>query len=206
MVALNDFDEKIRSLSGIVRGFYDRGWVLGTGGNFSVVLEKDPLRVAITATGIDKGVLSSEEILQIDADGSVLQGTGQTSEECGLHLAVIQALNAAAVFHTHSVWSTVVSMAYAEKKGLTITGLEMLKGLRGVSTHEHKEWLPIISNSQDIPFLSQEVWQLLIAAPESHGFLVRGHGLYAWGEDLFEAKRHTEIFEFLLEVVGRTYS
>jgi methylthioribulose-1-phosphate dehydratase len=33
--------------------------------------------------------------------------------------------------------------------------------------------------------------------------LLRGHGLYTWGSDLAEAKRHVEILEFLLEVVGR---
>jgi methylthioribulose-1-phosphate dehydratase len=29
--------------------------------------------------------------------------------------------------------------------------------------------------------------------------LIAGHGLYAWGEDLFSATRHLEILEFLLE-------
>jgi len=37
-----------------------------------------------------------------------------------------------------------------------------------------------------------------------HGFLLRRHGLYTWGEDLAQAKRHLEILEFLLEVIGRT--
>ena len=40
--------------------------------------------------------------------------------------------------------------------------------------------------------------------PEAHGFLLRRHGLYTWGEDVAQAKRHLEIVEFLLEVVGRT--
>jgi methylthioribulose-1-phosphate dehydratase len=40
--------------------------------------------------------------------------------------------------------------------------------------------------------------------PEAHGFLLRRHGLYTWGEDVAQAKRHLEILEFLLEVVGRT--
>jgi methylthioribulose-1-phosphate dehydratase len=39
--------------------------------------------------------------------------------------------------------------------------------------------------------------------PLRHGFLIRGCGLYTWGRDLDEARRHVESFEFLFEVVGR---
>jgi methylthioribulose-1-phosphate dehydratase len=80
----------------------------------------------------------------------------------------------------------------------------MLKGLRGVATHEHREWLPIVDNSQDVPALAGEIAALVVERPELHGFLVRGHGLYTWGEDPAEARRHVEILEFLLEVAGRS--
>ncbi len=33
----------------------------------------------------------------------------------------------------------------------------------------------------------------------AHGFLIAGHGLYAWGRDVAEARRHVEGFEFLCE-------
>jgi methylthioribulose-1-phosphate dehydratase len=84
-------------------------------------------------------------------------------------------------------------------------GYEMLKGLEGVSTHEHREWLPVIENSQDMIMLSGSVEETLKKHPDAHGFLLRRHGLYTWGKDLSEAKRHIEILEFLLEVTGRTY-
>lgn len=79
----------------------------------------------------------------------------------------------------------------------------MLKGLEGVSTHEHREWLPIIENSQDMNRLAGSVEETLAKHPQAHGFLLRRHGLYTWGKDIAEAKRHVEIFEFLLEVRGR---
>jgi methylthioribulose-1-phosphate dehydratase len=37
-----------------------------------------------------------------------------------------------------------------------------------------------------------------------HGFLLAKHGLYTWGRDLAEARRHIEIHEFLFEVVARS--
>jgi methylthioribulose-1-phosphate dehydratase len=80
----------------------------------------------------------------------------------------------------------------------------MLKGLNGVETHEHSEWLPIIENSQDMTELAAAAGRVLERNPTTHGFLLRRHGLYTWGRDLAEAKRHIEIIEFLLEVLGRT--
>ena len=80
----------------------------------------------------------------------------------------------------------------------------MLKGLDGVRTHEHREWLPILDNSQDMRELAEEVKKRLEEHPGAHAFLLRGHGLYTWGRDLAQARRHVEILEFLLEVVGRT--
>jgi methylthioribulose-1-phosphate dehydratase len=191
-------------LAELGRNFYRRGWVLGTSGNFSAVINAEPLRLAITASGVDKGALTADQILQIDADGEVVAGRGRPSDETKLHLAVVRARGAGAVLHTHSVWSTILSEAGAGAGGLSIAGYEMLKGLAGVRTHEHREWLPIIENSQGMEGLAQTVAATLQRHPDAHGFLLRRHGLYTWGRDLAEAKRHVEILEFLLEVIGRT--
>lgn len=80
----------------------------------------------------------------------------------------------------------------------------MLKGLKGVTSHQHREWLPILENDHDIPKLAREVERVLDEHPYAHGFLLRKHGLYTWGENLSEAKQHLEILEFLMEVLGRT--
>jgi methylthioribulose-1-phosphate dehydratase len=192
-------------LAEIGRNFYQRGWVLGTSGNFSAVLSHDPLQLAITASGRDKGRLAPEHILHIDADGKVMAGQGKPSDETKLHLAAVRWRGAGAVLHTHSVWSTLLSQnLFAHADGIAIAGYEMLKGLAGVKTHEHTEWLPIIENSQQMDELANTVEATLRHFPQAHGFLLRGHGLYTWGQDLQEAQRHTEIFEFLLEVTGRT--
>jgi methylthioribulose-1-phosphate dehydratase len=191
-------------LAGIGRGFYDRGWVLGTSGNFSAVLNREPLRLAITSSSIDKGGLTADHILQIDGAGNVIEGNGRSSAETLLHLAVVRLRKAGSVLHTHSVWSNILSNAHAAEGGLSIEGFEMLKGLEGVSTHEHREWLPIIENSQDMTGLAVAVEQALTQHPDAHGFLLRRHGLYTWGKDIAEARRHIEILEFLLEVQGRT--
>jgi methylthioribulose-1-phosphate dehydratase len=185
------------------RTFYARGWALGTSGNFSAVISRDPLRLAITSTGLDKGTLRSAEFLEIDGVGQVVRGHGRPSAEASLHLAVVRESNAGAVLHTHSVWSTVLSGSHAAQGGIALEGYEMLKGLEGVRTHKHREWLPILENSQDMTELAEKVSATLHEAPGIHGFLLRDHGLYTWGSHLQEAKRHVEILEFLMEVLVR---
>jgi methylthioribulose-1-phosphate dehydratase len=186
----------------IARQCHARGWALGTSGNFSAVVNREPLRLAITPSGVDKGALSVKQIVEVDGHGQVVAGSGRPSDEASLHLAIVRARGAGAVLHTHSIWSTILSDT-ASEDGLAIEGYEMLKGLDGVGTHQHREWLPILPNTQDWATAVPQVEAVLAQQPKAHGFLIRRHGLYTWGRDLAEAKRHVEILEFLFEVMQR---
>jgi methylthioribulose-1-phosphate dehydratase len=186
------------------RRFYQRGWVFGTSGNFSVVLGRDPLRLAITSSGVDKGDLTADQILEIDDRCEPAPpASARPSAEALLHVEIVRALGAGAVLHTHSIWSTLLSDRHAARGGLTIDGYEMLKGLAGIATHEHREWIPILDNDQDMARLAGRVGDVLRNSPAPHAFLLRRHGMYTWGRTLQEAVRHVEIVEFLLEAAGR---
>jgi methylthioribulose-1-phosphate dehydratase len=199
--------EVAEQLAEIGRRFDARDWVLGTSGNFSVVVSREPLRLMMTRSGVAKGALTAEGIVGVDAGGMPLQpGAARPSAEALLHVEIACARGAGAVLHTHSIWSTVLSDRHASAGGLTIGGYEMLKGLEGISTHEHREWIPILENDQDMTRLAGRVRQVLAEEAACHGFLLRRHGLYTWGETLPEAVRHVEILEFLLEAVGRIES
>jgi methylthioribulose-1-phosphate dehydratase len=192
------------SLASIAREFQVRGWAVGTSGNFSAVVEREPLRLAMSPSGIDKGALMAEHILMIDQQGRVISGhAAKPSDESPLHLRIVQERGVGAVLHTHSIWNTILSDLHADEEGLAIEGYEMLKGLEGVSTHEHREWLPILENSQDMSALADSIGGTLRKHESAHAFLIRRHGLYSWGENLAQAKRHVEIMEFLMEVTGR---
>jgi methylthioribulose-1-phosphate dehydratase len=198
------FRDAARQLVAVGRRLDARGWVMGTSGNFSVVIDREPLRLAITPSGVFKGELSEDLILEMDAT-EVLAGPGlaRPSAEAALHREIVQTRRAGAVLHTHSIWSTVLSDAHAGAGGLAIEGYEMLKGLEGVTSHEHREWIPIFENDQDMRRLAGRVRETLMEQPACHAFLLRRHGMYTWGDTLFQALRHIEIVEFLLEAVGR---
>jgi len=198
-------EEIAAGLAAMARGFYTRGWLLGTSGNLSAVVQREPLRIAISPSGVDKGELRPEQVLSINEDARVVgQDGGKPSDESLLHIRIVKERGAGAVLHTHSVWNTILSDVYAADGGLKIEGYEMLKGLQGVRTHEHAEWLPIVENSQDMTALADTIGETLNKHKDAHGFLLRRHGLYSWGDNLAEAKRHIEIIEFLLETIGRT--
>lgn len=159
---IESFAQIASALAATAGGLHFRGWALGTSGNVSAVVEKEPLRLAISPSGVDKGALRAEQILLIDENASVVSEHGaKPSDESLLHIRIIRERGAAAVLHTHSIWSTLLSDLYATDGGLAIEGYEMLKGLAGIKTHEHREWLPILENSQDMAALADKVGKTL---------------------------------------------
>lgn len=186
--------------------FYQRGWSVGTSSNYSVVLEQDPLELLITASGKDKSRLATRDFVRIDRDGHpVVPNQPKSSAETLLHIVVARELKVGAILHTHSVWSTLLSDLYFDQGHILLEGYEMLKGLAGIDTHEDSHRMEIFENTQDIPQLALQVRERLVdsANPLKYGYLIRRHGLYTWGRDLEEARRHIEILEFLLECEGR---
>jgi methylthioribulose-1-phosphate dehydratase len=199
------FPELASQLAAVAKSFHARGWMLGTSGNLSAVGQREPLRLAMSPSGIDKGELTAEQVLTIDEDVRVVSDhAAKPSDESLLHIRIAKQRGAGAVLHTHSVWNTMLSDLYASDGGINIEGYEMLKGLQGVKTHEHSEWLPIIDNSQDMHALADTIATTLEKHQDAHGFLLKRHGLYSWGDNLAQARRHVEILEFLLETLGRT--
>lgn len=185
--------------------FYRRGWARGAGGNFSVLLARNPMRLCITAAGNEKGTLDETNFLEIDDDAEIVQGFGRPSDETLLHLTIYRLRpRARCILYSQTVWGTVLSDRRAVDGSIQLSGYEALKGLAGVTTHDHTEHIPIIENSADQIALSHVIENVLIESREIHGIYIRRYGLYAWGETVEDARRHTEIFEFLFEVVGRT--
>jgi methylthioribulose-1-phosphate dehydratase len=186
--------------------FHSRGWSVGTSSNYSVVLENDPVELIVTASGRDKGRLEPEDFVHIGADGNPIESDQpKSSAETMLHVVLAEQPEVGSILHTHSVWGTLLSERFFEDGGFEISGFEMLKGLEGIKTHDHSHWIPIFENTQDIPSLADQVRQRLDdpMEPMTHGFLIHKHGLYTWGKDVFAARRHIEIYEFLFECTAR---
>ena len=118
-------------LSQTMAAIHARGWCDGTGGNFSCVLSRDPLILLMAPSGVDKGTVAPEALIQVDDRAQVVAGEGRASAETLLHLEIVARTGAGAVLHTHSHAATLLSDWCLEEGmdagGLTLQDLEMLK-------------------------------------------------------------------------------
>lgn len=193
-------DERLRAcardIADVARELALRGWTPATSSNFSMRVAPD--RVAITISGRDKGRLTEHDIMQVDLDGQPVATTARPSAETLLHTQLYRHdPEIGAVLHTHSLTQTVASRLYATAGLVRFAGYELQKAFEGHATHEGVIDLPVFPNSQDMPALARTIEDWLDGGP-GYGYLIDGHGMYAWGRDLGAARRHLEAFEFLL--------
>lgn len=172
-----------------------RGWVPATSGNFSVRLDNG--EVAITVSGAHKGELTAGRIMRVDLQGRPLEDK-RPSAETLLHVQLYRRDPAIrAVFHTHSIGSTVLSRLAQDE--LVLTELEVMKAFAGIDTHETTLRVPVFTNDQDMTRLAARVATFLDSNDPVPGYLIAGHGLYTWGASVAETLRHLEAFEFLFQ-------
>lgn len=173
------------------------GWTPATSSNFSMRL--DARHVAVTVSGRDKGKLGADDIMVVDLENRPVGTTARPSAETALHTQIYRRFaNAGAVLHTHSRAQSVASRLFAAAGNVRFEGWELQKAISGHDTHESVLDLPVFPNTQDMSVLVGRIDAWLDAGKPLHGYLIDGHGIYAWGVDMAEARRHLEAFEFLL--------
>ena len=179
------------------REFAALGWTPATSSNFSMRLDEH--HAAITVSGRDKGRLGRDDIMVVNLDAQPVGTTARPSAETALHTQIYRRFpEAGAVLHTHSRNQSVASRLFAHDGVIHLEGWELQKAISGYTTHESALDLPVFPNTQHMPELTAAVDAWLDAGKPLHAYLIDGHGIYTWGRDMAEAKRHLEALEFLL--------
>ena len=187
--------------------FSGYGWMRGTSGNLSLVIDRDPLVLAVTASGLDKSELTEADVVLVGPDGRGLDADDPRapSAEAGLHAHIAARTGAGAVFHVHALDAVVA--AHRWPSGVEIRDMEMLKGI-GHRAHDETVVIPVIANDQDMAVEAARFDEVYVPAtadvPEVPVMIVATHGMYAWGEDAAAARRHLEIAEWLLRFTVAT--
>lgn len=190
------FDAARAGLVAVGRRLDARGWAPATSGNYSARL--DDGSIAVTMSGRHKGRLTEADIMRVDSAGRAI-GAGRPSAETALHLALYRTFpEAGAVLHGHSPQAVGFSRALPDAAEWVFRGHEMLKAFPGVTTHDTEVRLPIVDNSQDMAVIDAAIAPALLAKDAPPAYLIRSHGLYAWGADLDEAERVLEATEWLI--------
>jgi methylthioribulose-1-phosphate dehydratase len=185
-----------RSIASAANELARSGWTPATSSNFSMRL--DDSHAAITVSGRDKGRLTDDDIMVVDFNGHPVGTTHKPSAETLLHTQLYKRFAViGCVLHTHSLNQTLASRLYAGAGHVRFEDYELIKAFRGNDTHETMLDLPVLPNNQCIPTLAAQV-DALLDGGSLWGYLIEGHGLYAWGADMAEARRHLEAFEFLI--------
>lgn len=171
----------------------ERGWVPATSGNFSRRL--DSRHIAVTRSGRDKSALDAGDFAVVALDEPLPAGV---SAETPLHVARYRRdARIGAIVHVHSLAATVLSRADEKREAVLLDGFELLKALDGCTTHESTLRIPIYANAQDTTELAERIENSL-GDGTVPGYLLAGHGLYAWGATVADARRHVEALDFLL--------
>jgi methylthioribulose-1-phosphate dehydratase len=186
--------QAIEALAAFGRFASARGWIAATSGNFSCRLDAD--HALVTRSGIDKGAIGAGNVAVVPLAGPIPAGM---SAETPLHLARYRASAATgAIVHVHTIAATVLSRADAARGYVRLRGFEMQKALSGIATHEAVVDVPVFANDQDTVALAATIEARLNGDAAVPGYLLAGHGLYAWGATMSDARRHLEGLEFLL--------
>ncbi|PVX31019.1 methylthioribulose 1-phosphate dehydratase [Sphingomonas pokkalii] len=190
------YEQAIAALIETGRRLDNRGWAPATSGNYSARL--DDGSIALTVSGRHKGRLTRDGIMRVDLEGQPLTA-GKPSAETDLHLAIYRLFpEVGAVLHGHSPEAVGLSRAAAEADAWILRGHEMLKAYPGHTTHAVEVRLPIVENSQDMAVIEAAVRPALLAPGAIPAYLIRSHGLYAWGKDVDEAERVLEATEWMI--------
>lgn len=158
----------------------------GSGGNISIYNRELDL-IAITPSGMDYFETTVEDILVIDIEGNVVEGTNKASSETGMHLHFYRHRDDAnSIVHTHSKFATAVSCM-----GWELKPVHYMVGLAGYDVKCAKY---AIYGSMDLARNALE------AIEDRNAVLLSNHGLLALGSNVQAAFSVAEHLEFVSEI------
>jgi methylthioribulose-1-phosphate dehydratase len=196
-IPVNLFEQRADAIADAARELSALGWTPATSSNFSMRI--DATHAAITISGKHKGRLGRDDIMLIDLDGHAVGTEARPSAETALHTQVYRRWpEMQAVLHTHSRTQSVASRLFAGEGMIRLQGWELQKAITGYHSHESVLEIPVFPNTQHMPELVAQVDAWLDAGKPLHAYLIDGHGIYTWGRDMAETRRHLEALEFLL--------
>lgn len=203
IISAQDYEE-MKKLAALVREMNSFGHNPATSGNYSLRSKTSPGIALVSESGIDKSKFTENNFLPIfyetrQMHPDYVSSGRKSSDETDIHLSLYQITNANCVLHSHHIDSLLFADLFAGKPYATIEGLELLKGFKGVNTHDLKINIPCFENTQDIAGLAEQIKPAILSQKYNYGLLLRGHGIYVWGESVEEAKRHLEVFQYIFK-------
>lgn len=159
---------------------YDRHLTVSAGGNMSVRLGED--EILITPSGVNKGLISGDDLVKMDMDGNVISG-GKPSIEHKFHIGIYKENpETNAVIHCHPLYCLALAVKGEDIKScLTPEGVLLL------------DQVPTVR--YETPG-SQELVDAVMEYADASAMLMAKHGAITQGRTLEEAFNRMEELEF----------
>lgn len=161
----------------------DTGLTVGSGGNISI-FNRESGYMAITPSGLEYYSLSEEDIVIMDLDGNVVEGTLKPSSEYQMHSLVYKNRpDVNAMVHTHALYSTTVSCLREN-----LPAVDYLVAHGGGKDVRCAEYAP---------YGTMELAEnALVAMKDRKAVLLANHGINVVGGNIKDAFAVTEQLEF----------
>jgi L-fuculose-phosphate aldolase len=177
----NEREEILR----VLKILYEKDFIQANVGNIS--LKVNETEILITPRGKRKAELNPEDILLVDINGNVIEGTLIPSIELRTHLAWYRVRpDIRAIIHAHPPYTTAASFYTPVESKPLITELADILGQKLLSIPYKKAGSPELEEDVADKGSTEGVYILIL---QKHGVLVAG-------KDLIEALNRLELLEF----------
>ena len=194
MITIEQQKEEIAST---IRAYNAKGWSPATSTNYSFKFENS--EIYVSKSGIDKSLFSADDFMTVDENGKGTRDflTSKPSAETLIHCVLYELFpQTTVILHSHSIYPIFISQTH--ENSVEFEGYEIQKGFDGQTTHDATVEIPIFNNTQDMIQFSNVLKENKDRIT-NHTFIMKKHGTYAWGKNLFEAKRHLETLDYLCQ-------
>jgi L-fuculose-phosphate aldolase len=162
-----------KTLIEICHRLYEKNFVSATDGNVSVRLENN--NFLTTRTGINKGMVTEEDLIEVDLRGKVISGNNKPSTELAMHLYIYSNRpDINAVVHAHPPYATGFATARQPLTGCLLP--EVIVGLGAIPLAEYAT-----------PSTSEVLKSIEPFVNQADAILLANHGVVTYGKDLLDA-------------------
>ena len=163
-----------------------------TWGNVSAIDRATGL-VVIKPSGVSYETMTADDMVVVDLDGSVVEGTLNPSSDTPTHLELYKAWpEIGGVVHTHSRWATTFAQAGLAIPALGTTHADDFFGDIPVSRRMTPQEIAGEYEKETGTVILETVGRNAMDVP---AVLVHSHGPFAWGKDAMEAVHKAVVLE-----------
>ena len=180
------------------------GLVVLTWGNVSAI-DRETGLVVIKPSGVPYDTMKAEDMVVVDLDGNIVEGTLNPSSDTPTHLELYRNFESiGAVVHTHSSWATSFAQAGREVKAYGTTHADFANRsvpcTRGLTKAEVEGEYELNTGKVIVECFKNES----INPDDCPAVLIHRHGPFCWGKNCFKAVENALILEEVAKMALRT--